>query len=248
MRHEYINRQSRRRITLNGLCGALAQYYWKDKSYDENECDLRNLRSGLLRALEARTERRDECVRVSCDRVLQWGGVVAHNGNWLVAHQVGLAEKIRKFANTLRCGNDDLAIPFRDVRFNAGMTKIYSLLVPGFIIYDSRVAAALGWFIVRWCSEINAPTVPHLLAFSWMPAKEAPNCQTPKTRNPSCGRYNFPRLYHDPVKYARDNLRASWILFEIVNTSEKLCFHGKEDPLRALEAALFMWGYDLTDH
>lgn len=47
MRHEYINRQSRRRITLNGLCGALAQYYWKDKSYDENECDLRNLRSGF---------------------------------------------------------------------------------------------------------------------------------------------------------------------------------------------------------
>ena len=41
------------------------------------------------------------------------------------------------------------------------------------------------------------------------------------------------------------NLRASWILAETLRKSKEACFHRKSDPLRALEASLFMWGYDL---
>lgn len=37
------------------------------------------------------------------------------------------------------------------LRFNAGMTKVYSLLADSLIIYDSRVAAALGWIVVKYC-------------------------------------------------------------------------------------------------
>ena len=45
-------RRTRRRVVFDGLCGALAQYRWNRKSYDENADDLNDLRSGLKNAME----------------------------------------------------------------------------------------------------------------------------------------------------------------------------------------------------
>lgn len=86
-------------------------------------------------------------------------------------------------------------------------------------------------------------TLAELLAFSWMPAKEAPNRGDPKTHDPSRGPYRFTKVNNSSV-HVLWNIRASWT-YEGLRKSEKLCFHGKTNPLRALEAALFMWGYDL---
>lgn len=58
-------------------------------------------------------------------------------------------------------------------RFNAGITKVYSLVLEDFIIYDSRVAATLGWLVATFC-RAGAREVPDALRFPWMPAKEAP--------------------------------------------------------------------------
>lgn len=80
-----------------------------------------------------------------------------------------------------------------------------------------------------------------------MPAREVPNHCDPKTRDPSRGPYGFTQV-NSPVVHVLWNIRASWILNEVLRKSRKsetLCFHRKANPLRALEAALFMWGYDL---
>ena len=68
------------------------------------------------------------------------------------------------------------------------MTKIYSLLVDDFIIYDTRVAAALGWAIVKYCREQKLEELPEYLRFPWGAAKEAPKTLRPKQRNPSSTR------------------------------------------------------------
>lgn len=42
-----------------------------------------------------------------------------------------------------------------DLRSNAGLTKVYSLVLDDFIIYDSRVAAALAWLVMIWGREVG---------------------------------------------------------------------------------------------
>ena len=39
---------------------------------------------------------------------------------------------------------------------NSGFTKIYSLYIDDFIIYDSRVGAALGFLVRCYCEEKEA--------------------------------------------------------------------------------------------
>ena len=128
------------------------------------------------------------------------------------------------------------------------MTKVYSLLVPNFIIYDSRVAAALAWLVTKWCKHVSKRSVPDLLAFPCMPAKDGDNPRIRKSRNPSCGDWFFPRMNGNVRRHAQWNLRASWVLRECLNLSSGTEFHKCPPPndLRALEAALFMLGYDLN--
>ena len=123
------------------------------------------------------------------------------------------------------------------------MSKIYSLLVDDFIIYDSRVAAALAWLVVVWCRSTKRKSVPKNLAFHRVPDKTA------QVRNPSGGGFQFPNVYNRPKIHAQWNLRASWVLTKALEFSKKAdtTFHQQKNKLRALEAALFMWGYDLSE-
>lgn len=135
-------------------------------------------------------------------------------------------------------------------RFNAGITKVYSMVLENFIIYDSRVAAALGWLVAQFC-RAGARELLDELRFPWMPAKEAPGHKTPKNRNPSSHPREFPRMNNSPSRHAVWNLRASWVLqAELEEAGVSTRFNEVPPdaaPLRRLEAALFMIGYDLGD-
>jgi hypothetical protein len=232
VRHSYVDRRTQRRVVFDGLCSALDQYRWNGKSYDQNADDLDKLRSGLAKAMKIEDRKeRDKSVCASCVEVMEWGRVAPRNKKWLFDNEDGLASTIANVCGILRSEDDDLSSFPVNMRFNAGMTKIYSLLVSAFIIYDSRVAAALGWFVVQWLRELDDPTLPEPLSFPWMPAKEAPNAGNPKKRDPSCGPYNFPRV-NGSAAHARWNLRASWILAEALRKSKEACFYQKGDPLR----------------
>jgi hypothetical protein len=128
------------------------------------------------------------------------------------------------------------------------MTKVYSLICDDFVIYDSRVAAALGWAVLRFCKATGRATVPSLLQFPFAPAKEALNQITPKRRDPSQGAFQFPRLYRGR-HHAEWNLKASWALkAALACAPEKSLFRAgaqSGQALRAMEASLFMFGYDL---
>jgi hypothetical protein len=135
------------------------------------------------------------------------------------------------------------------MRSNAGFTKIYSLLFNDFIIYDSRVAAALGMFVLRYSRHRHLPSIPVALEFCWMPGRGG------GLRDPSNGPWRFPKCRNGTSGHAQhidSNVRANWLLAACVNGSRFEQFVDANPyifpvkPLRALEAALFMIGYDLA--
>jgi hypothetical protein len=142
------------------------------------------------------------------------------------------------------------------LRSNAGFTKIYALAFDDFIIYDSRVAAALGLMIVRyWALRCLASgrvrPVPPALALFCMPE---PNDGRRDPNKNAMHIGKFPtgtarRTYRD---HLMSNIRANWILTAALRNSHfavTVQARAKSfgtDPLRALEAALFMIGYDLS--
>ena len=174
--------------------------------------------------------------------VVKWGGVSNGNKEWLQHNRYRLKAEFVNVREQLSKGKDTI----RSMRFNSGMSKIYSLLSEDLIIYDSRVAAALAWLVVVWCRNTKRHSAPADLAFRCMPAKEARTPRRRKIRNPSgCG-IEFLNVNNSPEIHARWNIRASSILTKALELShqDNTAFHRQANKMRALEAALFMWGYD----
>lgn len=255
-KHEYVDRRSGMQWSCTSLFDAFDRYRWNHpgnarlalhpgQSAMSNGLALTALRADLQtihgddrRALEAALD------------VMSWGGVSAGNANWLKANKDGLAGLLEAVQTALDAGDEQApALRTKHLRFNSGMTKVYSLICKNFVIYDSRVAAALGWLVVKYCESHGLSQVPQGLCFPWAAAKEAPNPDTPKRRNPSVGNLKFKSL-RSGTHHALWNLRASWVLNAVlVHPSAKdspfQSITIPNDPLRALEAALFMIGYDL---
>lgn len=257
--HSYINRR-----TGNWSCGSLydayRQYHWphpalphlslpKGSSFATSASTLAALRHTLQVSL-ARPSNDAATCSAAID-VMIWGGVRAGNVRWLNVNQSGLSNvllDIRDALNANDTTNTRLGEP--TLRFNAGMTKVYSLICESLIIYDSRVAAALGWAVTLFCHAKGLPNVPQELSFPWAAAKTAPSHPSPKRRNPSVGALTFPNL-RAGTEHAKWNLKASWILGAVLASPNAQASQFKQsvpanDQLRAVEAALFMIGYDLN--
>lgn len=249
--HNYFNAKQNLEYTFTSLYGAFEKYDWpfnvaypsdeqpiKGSTFEDSSAVLNKLKDELRTALKQSNEQ--QLIEWACC-VMKWGGVTNHNNKWLNNINNDVLAQIAMVKAMIEA-NDDNELTNEITRFNAGMTKVYSLLIDGFIIYDSRVAAALGWFIRKWCVETNRATIPQALAFPWMPAKENKNTLNPKNRNPSTGNLTFPSMGTNHKKYATWNLRASWLLSASLQGSPNTTFN---NDLRKLESALFMWGYDL---
>ncbi|MGO4478237.1 hypothetical protein AB4Z32_18485 [Massilia sp. 2TAF26] len=252
--HGYVLPREQR-LWFRNLADAFALYAWRfnflrldgrrcsGMSFAESKAVLDVLQAQLRTALEAGD---DALVRDAAVEVVRWGGVAPHNEEWLRVNKNGLAALIGRVRVAI--GQQDDAADFcPGLRFNAGMTKVYSLLVDYFVIYDSRVAAALAWFVAAWATETGRGVVPALLQFVCMDAKEAPNAARRKLRNPRTDTLQFPPLRNDPYAHMRWNLRASWIVEQLLQTQRGTPFGTGPDASRKLEAALFMWGYDLAE-
>ena len=116
---------------------------------------------------------------------------------------------------------------------NSGFSKIYSLLIDGFPIYDSRVACALASLVRLFCEETGRAEVPGHLQLGLPPSYAG------KERDPSCGARVFRRI-STPGRFARSNVMAAWLLGALAANPP---FSGEADPLLAMESAMFMVGF-----
>jgi hypothetical protein len=250
--HGYINRRSGS-WQCNSLYDAYLKYQWRHRAGDtfaHSAATLTSLSRALRAALASAADDQAAC-RAATD-VMIWGGVVAGNVRWLNANPNLASDLLAVQAAINTQDTTHSVLADRKLRFNAGMTKVYSLLCEGLIIYDSRVAATLGWAVRKFCEAHALTSVPAELAFPWAPAKSTPNHPAPKNRDPSSPALSFPKLTAGPL-HAHWNLKASWVLEAALLSPAGQASQFAGDPyldtpalrLRAVEAALFMIGYDL---
>ncbi|WP_205194575.1 hypothetical protein [Burkholderia sp. Ax-1719] len=256
--HGYTMRRTGQRWTCTSIFNAYEKYQWRHSgvpslgvprgdTFESNAAALAALRAELISALAAGDDNR---VCAAACAIVIWGGVGPGNLTWLTANKLGLAALIAAIRDALDA--NDSAYPglmAADLRFTSGMSKVYSLACKRFVIYDSRVAAALGLAVVRFCREAGLEAVPAGLQFPWAPPNAAPNADNPPMRDPRVNNFDFLRL-RSGAQHAKWNLFASWVLAAIVEkldggNSGFAKIEAKADRLRALEAALFMIGYDL---
>lgn len=189
---------------------------------------------------------------LACQSVLDWGGVWSNGNNLRLYKQANcLAETLNSLKIELKEHQSDSADDEKYARIieekfwmNAGSTKIFSILLPDFCIYDGRVGAALGMLARNYCRYKKLPETQEELAFPW--GTDRGNETGKKSRrNPSDDLYRFPRLTNDTFEHARWNIRANWLL-QALAKKMKVPSTDRVGAVRRLEAAFFMIGYDVN--
>ena len=166
--------------------------------------------------------------------VLEWGRV-RRSERRLRALGARAVDELTETARRLDPAEADLRRLSEVSLINSGFSKIYSLLLEGFPIYDSRVACALASLVRLFCEETGrGPEVPTPLAFGIPPS------QARARRDPSCGALVFPKIW-TPRRYAESNLMAAWLL-DVLSQQSPFAELASERQ-RALQSAMFMVGY-----
>jgi hypothetical protein len=221
----------------------------------ENEKILVNLSDGLNNCLNSEQPNEEELFGwVSA--IMVWGGVYTKtkngkgNNGWLESKKGTLGAYMRATLDVLRSGSDDEAHKkLLDFRSNAGTTKVHSLALSDFVIYDSRVAASLAWLVKKWASDSRISPPEHL-RFACMKANTSK--WNSKSRSPDTDIFPYFVASGD-IKHhhahATWNIRANWIIREALdlainhNSNKQTAAF---QTLRDVEASLFMVGDDLN--
>ena len=256
--HEYEDRFLLKRArpyaqrTFQHLENAFYAYYWPepDNTFEDN-MDVLDPVKDQLRNARAEDDNEDG-VFYSIAKTLWWGAgysgtnLYTQNMAWL-QKMIGRGTSATEILNNVEAAFDAETFEpelFDDdtLRSNAGYTKVFALMKDDFVIYDSRVAAAIGLLIVRYC-ERQAPALdelPENLEFGRSSATGNDN------RDPSHAGFIFPDFEGDHSLHAASNWRANVILSRAVALLEgedrRPEWIGADDALRTVEAALFMLG------
>lgn len=114
----------------------------------------------------------------------------------------------------------------------SGFSKIYSALIPGLPIYDSRVACAFACLVDHHCRNIGLSSAPSQLALGVPGGQGNPN-----------GRCKPSIRYDQKSKYAKANLQFAWLMQALVADPGDFAAVAKAQRVDALQSALFMLGY-----
>lgn len=87
-------------------------------------------------------------------------------------------------------------------------------------------------------------TFPEALNLHTMPAKEGPNPATPKNRNPSTSSFDFAKMHGRESCHALSNVKANILVSEALGV-DGFAGYPRASSVRAVEAALFVVGYDI---
>lgn len=215
------------------------------KTFDESALALTLLSQGLRKSLK---DSEPEACRKHCHSILQWGGVLANNDKRVNGLGMEICHYFKEIQNIMADDRSSEAYYQCEMIMNSGFTKIYSLYIDDFIIYDGRVGAALGLLVRKFCEEYMLAKVPDELVFAWGKGKESSYQRSAvNRRNPGSDKYTFLELSNNPKRHTENNIRANWLLREIADqTDSKFNQLDKELKMRAIEAALFMIGYQVN--
>lgn len=230
-------------------------YSWKPKvltsgNYLANAVHLGKLAAELQAAVYASD---GPGALATCESILLWGGDRDDGkGAWPYLTGLGnrLADELQEHSEMLRLDDAELsasgALVHSIPAMNAMLAKVYSLLATdGLPIYDSRVAGALATIVEIWRIETGRdgdPLSPELR----FPAVQGHDRRRVTARFENA---NDPgRLWYavsgTPSAWAGAAIRAGWLLSALLGST--LGPEVKSGAMRAMEAALFMAGYDCS--
>ena len=256
--HNYFLKRQKIDWKCDSIFSAFENYSWqfnytnefntiiKGSSFNECEEVLHTISGKLKKGV---VQRNNEVCKEASRQILEWGGVTNRNidkiDNMGQKWCVYLSETKKQFESNL----DSNEYYKSEIIMNSGFTKIYSLLVDNFLIYDGRLGAALGLLVRGFCEENKLETIPEELNFSWGAGRESNiNNKQKSRRNPSSDKYIFKSL-HSPKSHLENNIRANWLVQEILcNTKSKFGSLEESKRMRSLESALFMIGYHVRDY
>jgi len=206
--HAYYHEKNKKEYEFENLFSAYEKYDWVWKY------TIEELSYFLMKSI---TESDESACKNACYMIFEWGGVT-NKGNkkritnlspnacaYLLAVQKRLAMDLPSheyFSSEIQ------------INMTSGFSKIYSACVKDFMIYDSRVGAALGLLVRTFCIQNNLPNIPCELQFAWI------NGRGKQIRNPNYGGYEFPKLRIDKEgEYLENNIKANWLMSAVVNTT-----------------------------
>tara|TARA_R110000737_G_scaffold262204_1_gene270294 strand:- start:333 stop:1640 length:1308 start_codon:yes stop_codon:yes gene_type:complete len=257
---------------VDSIHSAFLNYKWPAKhsytnediyNYEETDKLLGSLKDELSDELLSTYSPDNLKLSELITKVLKWGGVEknVNIAKRLRTSDVDIKRELIKSVSFLN-SVDSLAKSEFNEEFNklnnilemdSGTTKIYSLLCNNFIILDSRVGAAICKLVVEFCKDnsINLFELSQELRFGWNVASGEK--ASFKIRNPNPDGVkplifkNFNTISN--VDRVEQNIKVNWLLSEVIYRA-KDCSPFKGIPqsarLRALEASLFMIGYDIN--
>lgn len=226
--------------SINSLKEAFESYFWASKGFDETSLLLVPLRLSLFEAYYSKNKAN---LLAAAGGVFDWGltaNASAWNKKWATSRK-DFVSSIAKALHELSSSEPKPEVFDDDrCRMNSGFTKVYALLHPGSIIYDGRVGAALGLLVIHFLNGKGESKLPASLAFPWAPGVGKAN------RNPSSNNFQFPTIQSlGPKGHATWNIKANWIINEVINKCVGSATWLTGEPVRQLEAALFMIGYEI---
>lgn len=239
LKHAYYDRKLKRTLEFSTLYSAFEQYHWNGANFYDNKAEIDVLVDKF------QSSNSSQSFYQTCIDTLYWGdgnrkgSLFTHNKNWLDkldCVQSNVLEALHILTN------DELDVSgFQSqYRSNAGFTKLYAFIKPEeFIIYDSRVAAALAYFIILFCQSKQYKSVPPLLQIRLAEAK-----------GNSCRVFNVYGLsfkkWSNSQNHAQSNVYVNWLVTEAFKKATKLKSNQFQN-IREIEAALFMIGYDFPE-
>jgi hypothetical protein len=233
--HSYKNKKTKTNWSCDCIYSAYKNYTWNNNTFEDNQKYLvqlsKELNDGIINFDNIKTKE-------ICLKILEWGDVLRYNDNTISNYENDLVNTLVDIKNKLDPNIYDTDNKY-NIKINSGFSKIYSLLINDYIIYDGRVGTALCYLVSLFCKENNLTNIPLELKFAFGEGRTNDN-----SRNPNNDKYKFSRLTQS--NYLEKNMFGNWLLKEILkNTNSQFNKLNLSTQLRALESALFMIGYSI---
>ena len=203
-----------RATDTGSLWNAYKCYEWRERNFDENQAVLDRLQRELRQAVQKADE---QAFVAAAKGVEKWGWGRDRLSGWPNRSLHQFVEASRLLGPATADTNN-----LKGVTHTARWSKLYSLMLDGFVIYDSRVSAVMVSLVERHCKQMNLRVTPKLLSYVRTPARGGPNLPNQSDRQRS-----------------ESNLWTSWVLGEVCHEGEFGRLSARV-RVRAIEAALFM--------
>lgn len=247
------------RARVEGIEGVLRHYIWQSAGmhkgdWPETKMRLAALSDALRDAVRSGI---NSATLDACRDILVWGGNRDWNvGAWpFLAGMASAGKLCRYIADTgasfsLATARLSALTPPAGL-MNSMLTKVHALYASdGMPIYDSRVAAAIASLVEMWrvdTGKSGAP-LPPALAFPATTRSRTVHRLFPHADHPGVMAYGAPGTI---TQWSSAKVRLGWVMESVLNRlpglfSDRCKTPSLADRMHAIEASLFMIGYDVT--